>query len=225
MALTDIKAVFFDAYGTLFDVNAPVARLAEKIGPDADAISALWRSKQLQYSWLHSLMQAHDDFETVTADALDFALARYNIDDFEIRDRLLSLYLTLDAYPDAISALNTLKDRGIRTGILSNGSPYMLASAVDSARIGDLLDHVLSVETVGIYKPHPSVYQLAVDSVALEVNQIGFVSANGWDAAGAAHFGFQVIHLNRFDQPPEKLPAGPALILKSLDQAADAMLG
>ncbi len=222
MALSPVKAVLFDAYGTLFDVHAPVARVASEIGPDAGAISDLWRAKQLQYTWLRSLMGAHADFEAVTADALDFALGQYGVNDQALRDRLLGLYLTLDAYPDAISALKALRAKGIVTGILSNGSPHMLESAVGSAGLADLLDHVLSIESVGIYKPHPRVYRLGEERLQLPAGMIGFVSANGWDAAGAAHFGFKVIHLNRFNQPPENLPAKPALVLKALDEAAAA---
>ena len=224
MALTSpIKGVLFDAYGTLFNVHAPVASMADEIGPDANAISDVWRAKQLQYTWLRSLMGAHADFEAVTADALDYALGQYGVSDRSLRDRLLKLYLTLDAYPDAVSALKALKDKGIQTGILSNGSPNMLESAVRSAKLTDLLDHVLSIEMVGIYKPHPRVYRLGEERLQLPANMIGFVSANGWDAAGAAHYGFQVIHLNRFNQPRENLPAGPALVLKNLDEAAAAI--
>jgi 2-haloacid dehalogenase len=223
MALSSVKGVLFDAYGTLFNVHAPVASMAAEIGPNANAISDVWRTKQLQYTWLRSLMGAHADFEAVTADALDYALGQFGLTDRSLRDRLLGLYLTLDAYPDAISALKTLKGKSIVTGILSNGSPHMLESAVMSAGLADLLDHVLSVESVGIYKPHPRVYRLGEERLQLPANMIGFVSANGWDAAGAAHYGFQVIHLNRFDQPPERLPSGPALVLKTLDEAAAAL--
>lgn len=223
MALSPVKGVLFDAYGTLFNVHAPVARMAAEIGPDANAISDVWRAKQLQYTWLRSLMGAHADFETVTADALDYALGQYGLTDRTLRDRLLALYLTLDAYPDAISALKTLRSKNIATGILSNGSPHMLEQAVSSAGLTDLLDHVLSVESVGIYKPHPRVYRLGEERLQLPAHMIGFVSANGWDSAGAAHYGFQVIHLNRFEQPRERLPAGPALTLKNLDEAATAL--
>ena len=223
MALSPVKAVLFDAYGTLFDVHAPVGRVAAELGPNASAISDLWRAKQLQYTWLRSLMGAHADFEAVTADALDYALAQFGVGDTALRDRLLGLYLTLDAYPDAQGALRTLRSKGIVTGILSNGSPNMLESAVASAGLTDLLDHVLSVESVGIYKPHPRVYRLGEERCQLPASMIGFVSANGWDAAGAAFHGFQVIHLNRFGQPPEKLPAGPRLVLKTLDEAAAAL--
>lgn len=220
MTSSSIRAVLFDAYGTLFNVHGPVAKMAAELGEAADAISDLWRMKQLQYTWLRSLMGAHADFEAVTADALDYALAQHHVTDRTIRDRLLGLYLTLDAYPDAISALTTLRGKGIVTAILSNGSPKMLQSAVSSAGLTDLLDHVLSVESVGIYKPHPRVYRFGEQQVGCSGQAVGFVSANGWDAAGAAYYGFKVVHLNRFDQPPEKLPAGPALVLKSLDEAA-----
>lgn len=224
MTFPAVKAVLFDAYGTLFDVHAPVARVAAELGEDASAISDLWRAKQLQYTWLRSLMRAHADFEQVTAEALDYALAQFGVRDRAMRDRLLGLYLTLDAYPDAVSALRRLKEHGIATGILSNGSPKMLDCAVASARLGDLLDHVLSVEPVGVYKPDPQVYLLGEQHLRLPASEIGFVSANGWDAAGAAQFGFNVIHLNRFNQPREVLPAGPALELKTLDEAAAAIV-
>ena len=223
MTLPALKGVLFDAYGTLFDVHAPVARLAAEIGPNAAAISELWRAKQLQYTWLRSLMGAHADFAQVTADALDFAFGQHGMADKALRDRLLGLYMTLDAYPDAVSALRALRERRIITGILSNGSPQMLASAVASAGLTDLLDHVLSVESVGIYKPHPRVYRLGEERLQLPASMIGFVSANGWDAAGAAFYGFTVIHLNRFGQPREILPAGPALVVKTLDEAAAAI--
>ncbi len=223
MALSPIKAVLFDAYGTLFDVHAPIASMAGEIGPDASAISDVWRAKQLQYSWLRSLMGTYADFETVTADALDYALSQYHVLDRSLRDRLLGLYLALDAYPDAVSALRKLKAKNVVTGILSNGSPKMLESAVSSAGLTDLLDHVLSVEKVGIYKPHPRVYRLGEERLQLPANMIGFVSANGWDAAGAAHYGFHVVHLNRFEQPAERLPYGPALVVKTLEEAAAAI--
>lgn len=218
MSLPPIRAFLFDAYGTLFDVHVPVAKLADKIGPDAAAISETWRAKQLQYTWLRSLMGAHADFEQVTADALDFALDQYGRNAPELRDRLLSLYLTLDAYPDAIAVLTALKQRGFTTGILSNGSPSMLGKAVTSAGLGDLLDHVLSVEEVGIYKPHPNVYRMAHRFLGLFKAEMGFVSANGWDAHGAAHYGFNVIHLNRTPQTPERLPGKPLQIVKSLSE-------
>ena len=223
MTLPPLKGVLFDAYDTLFDVHSPMTRLAAELGPNAAAVSELWRVKQLQYTWLRSLMGAHADFAKVTADALDFALGQHGVTDKALRDRLLGLYMTLDAYPDAVSALRSLRSHGIVTGILSNGSPAMLESVIASAGVTDLLDHVLSVESVGIYKPHPRVYRLGEERLQLPANMIGFVSANGWDAAGAAYYGFQVIHLNRFGQPREVLPAGPALVVKTLEEAAAAI--
>ncbi|WP_088347259.1 MULTISPECIES: haloacid dehalogenase type II [Rhodomicrobium] len=224
MSYPTVKAVLFDAYGTLFDVHSPMASLAAEIGPDAAAISELWRSKQLQYTWLRSLMGSHAPLDVVTAEALDFALNQYGIADPGLRERLLGLYLKLEAYPDAVRALRALKERGLVTGILSNGAPDMLESIVETAGLADLVDHVLSVESVGIYKPHTRVYRLGEERLQLPVSMIGFVSANGWDAAGAANYGFAVIHLNRFEQPAENLPGKPTLVLKSLDEAAAAIL-
>jgi 2-haloacid dehalogenase len=225
VSLAPVKAVLFDAYGTLFDVHRPVARLAAEIGPKAATLSDLWRAKQLQYTWLRSLMGAHADFEAVTADALDFALAEIGVAENGLRDRLLGLYMTLDAYPEARTALQTLRSRAIVTGVLSNGSPRMLEAAVTSADLADLLDHMLSVESVGIYKPHPRVYRFGEERLQLPASMIGFVSANGWDAVGAARYGFKVVHLNRSGQPPERLPAHPALVVQTLDEAAAAFAG
>lgn len=224
-SLAPVKAVLFDAYGTLFDVNSPIARLAGEIGPNATALSDLWRAKQLQYTWLRSLMGAHADFEAVTMDALDFALEQFGLADKSLRDRLLALYLTLDAYPDAKATLQRLRARNIVTGVLSNGSPRMVEAAVASAGLTDLIDHVLSVESVGIYKPHPRVYRFGEERLQVPASMIGFVSANGWDAGGAAHYGFKVAHLNRAGQPPERLPTAPALVVKTLEEAATAFTG
>jgi 2-haloacid dehalogenase len=225
VSLGPVKAVLFDAYGTLFDVHGPVARLASEIGPSAAALSDLWRAKQLQYTWLRSLMGAHADFKAVTADALDFALAQFGVANDGLRERLLGLYMMLDAHPEARDALQTLRNRTIVTGVLSNGSPRMLEAAVASAGLTDLLDHVLSVESVGIYKPHPRVYRFGAERLQLPASMIGFVSANGWDAAGAAQYGFKVVHLDRSGQPPERLPAHPALVAQTLEEAAAAFAG
>jgi 2-haloacid dehalogenase len=213
----NVKACVFDAYGTLFDVHSPVGRVAETLGDKAQAVSATWREKQLQYTWLRSLMRAHADFWQVTGEALDYALNLHGIDDAGIHDKLMQAYLTLDAYPDAAPALAELKGRGLKTAILSNGSPRMLEAAVSSAGIGDALDAVLSVEDVGIYKPAPRVYRMAVTAFDVDPYEVCFVSANGWDVAGAAHFGFQVAWLNRFGLAPERLPGKPAAVIEGLD--------
>jgi len=222
-SLSGLKAVAFDAYGTLFDVHAPMARLAGEIGPNAALLSELWRQKQLQYTWLRSLMGDYADFWQVTEDALDYALAAHGIATPELRATLLGLYRDLDAYDDAAPALSALRERGIATAVLSNGSPGMLNQAISHAGLGQMLDHVLSVEAVAIYKPDPRTYQLAVDAFALPPGEIGFVSANGWDAAGAAHFGLAVCHLNRFAQPAEHLPAKPLTVINSLSEFPDLL--
>jgi len=217
MTVEGIRACVFDAYGTLFDVHAPVGRVAAALGDKADAVSKMWRDKQLQYTWLRSLMGAHADFAVVTAEALDYALDANGVSDPDLRLQLLELYRTLDAYPDARRCLAALKARGITTAILSNGTPEMLEAATTSAGLAEHLDHVLSVEALGIYKPDMRVYQLAVDATGVPANEILFVSMNPWDASGAAYFGFQVARLNRLNVPPDNLPGELAATIKTLD--------
>jgi 2-haloacid dehalogenase len=219
-----IKACVFDAYGTLFDVHAPAAKLSEELGEAGPAISALWRTKQLEYTWLRSLMGCYADLAQVTADALDYALAAHGLEGSPVRGKLIALYAQLAAYADSASCLEALKAHGARTGILSNGSPAMLAAAVTGAKLGALLDYVLSVDTVRIYKPSPEVYKLAPNAFGVERHEIAFVSANGWDCAGAAAFGFRVIHVNRFNQADERLGAAPEAHVASLGEAAALLL-
>ncbi len=214
--LRDIGACVFDAYGTLFDIGAAAAKCHDILGDKTDALTDIWRSKQLTYTWLRSLMGDYVGFNQVTADALDFALETLAIDEAGLRDKLLVLYDELDAYPEVPGVLRDLKAAGRYTAILSNGVPGMLQSAVAHAGIGDDLDAVLSVEAVGIYKPHPSVYQLAVEELGVAPERICFLSSNAWDAAGAAHFGFQVVWVNRFGQKPERLPGKPMAEITNL---------
>lgn len=214
--IENVKACVFDAYGTLFDIHAPTSAIADELGDKAQSLSDMWRAKQLQYTWLRSLMDAYTDFWRVTGDGLDYALAAHDIDDPDIRKRLMDLYMTLDAYPDAVATLQQLKEAGYATGILSNGSPDMLDAAVKNSGLASNLDEVMSVSDVGIFKPSSRVYQLAVDRMGVSPREICFVSANAWDASGAADFGFQVAHLNRFDQPAERLPGVPKTVMKSL---------
>jgi len=211
-----IKACVFDAYGTLFDFNAAAQGCRDVLGDDADRLSDIWRQKQLQYTWLRSLMGDYADFWQVTGDALDYAMATIGRDDPSLRDRLMQLYMELDAYPEVKEMLASLKRGGLRTAILSNGTPAMLQSAVENAGIADLLDMSLSVEDLKIYKPHPSVYQLAVDRLGIGPREICFQSSNSWDANGAAHFGFRVVWINRFGQAREALPAQPDREITSL---------
>ncbi|MCP1674753.1 2-haloacid dehalogenase [Natronocella acetinitrilica] len=212
-----VKACVFDAYGTLFDVHSAVARHRHRIGAEADAVSALWRRKQLEYTWLRSLMQRHADFQTITEQALDHALSVHQLPDASLRRDLLSAYGSLDCYPEVPAVLAALREAGLRTAILSNGSPDMLAAAVDSAGLGDHLDAVLSIESVGVFKPDPRSYRLALDRLGLSARQVLFHSSNGWDVAGAATFGFHVAWINRFAAPRECLPGEPDVELQSLE--------
>jgi 2-haloacid dehalogenase len=197
------KACVFDAYGTLFDVHSAVSRHAARCGEAADALSRLWRQKQLEYTWTRSLMGRHTDFWSVTGEALDLALAAHGVVDATLRRDLMEAYLSLAPYPEVAATLRRLKADGVRTAILSNGSPTMLEAAIRSADLGDLIDAVYSVEAVGIYKPDRRVYQLAVDGLAVPPQRIWFQSSNVWDAAGAGAFGFNVVWCNRAKQPLE----------------------
>lgn len=214
--IEDIAACVFDAYGTLFDFNSAVAGCAEVPDGKADKLSEVWRQKQLQYTWLRSLMRRHADFWQVTGDALDFALAATDIDDPAVRQRLMDLYRELDTFPEVPDVLARLKAARLETAILSNGAPQMLTDVVRAAGLKDLLDAVLSVEDVGVYKPDPRVYQLAVDQLGIPPEQICFQSSNAWDAVGAKAFGFRVVWVNRYRQPPEQLGAAPDIEVDSL---------
>lgn len=216
--LAQTRVCVFDAYGTLFDVAAAARRWKDILGERTQPLTELWRRKQLEYTWLRSLMGRYEDFWHVTGAALDHALAALAIADPGLRARLMASYLELDAYSDARPLLARLKEAGRPTAILSNGSPSMLAAAVSAARLGRLLDAVLSVDPIGTYKPHPSVYGLACERFACKPEEVCFVSANAWDVSGAACFGFRAIHIDRTGQPPEGLPGRPAGTVTSLDQ-------
>ncbi len=214
--LDGIRGCVFDAYGTLFDFNSAVAHCRGSLGEKADALSRLWREKQLQYTWLRSLMGKHKDFRQVTAQALDYAMKSLGLGDAALHERLMGLYDTLDAFPDARAALERLRAAGLKTAILSNGTPEMLLAAARSSGIDALLDAALSVEAVGIYKPHPSVYKIAVDALALPPGAICFVSSNGWDAHGASAFGMKSAWCNRYGQERENLPGNPDVEVSTL---------
>ncbi len=223
-AIAATEACVFDAYGTLFDITSASRRCSDALGDKAEALAALWRTRQLEYSWLRSLMGRHADFWQVTGESLDYAMAALGITGDGLRERLMDAFLTIDAYPDARAVLQALRSAQRRAAILSNGSPRMLAAAVGSAGIGELVDHLLSVEEAGIYKPDRRVYQLAVDRLGLAPARICFVSSNGWDAAGAAAFGFASVWANRAGAPRERLPAQPVAEISSL-AALPALLG
>jgi 2-haloacid dehalogenase len=217
-ALAGVKACVFDAYGTLFDFAAAANGCRDVLGNDVDRLTALWRDKQLQYTWLRALQSRHADFWQVTGDALDFALETLGIDRPGLRERLMRLYLTLDMFPEVPDTLRRLKAAGLRTAILSNGTPHMLAAAVAGNNLEALLDAVLSVEEVGIYKTHPKVYQLAVDRLGISASAISFQSSNAWDAYAASAFGMRVVWCNRYGQRPERLPGSPDHEVRTLSE-------
>ena len=215
--LEGVRACVFDAYGTLFDVHGPLRKLAAEIGDKAEDISKLWRQKQLEYTWLRSLMGVHADFWHVTGDALDYALESFGVSEAGLKDEIMALYLKIDPYPEVKEALQAVKSRNLRTAILSNGSPSMLDSAVRSAGLDKLLDMVLSVEDVGIYKPSRRVYRHAMQKLQLhDAPSICFVSANTWDAQAAAQFGFQAVRVDRFGLKDDRIPGTPAATIADL---------
>jgi 2-haloacid dehalogenase len=214
--LTGIKACVFDAYGTLFDFATAAQKCRDVLGDDIEKLTALWRDKQLQYTWLRAAQHRHADFWQVTGDALDYTLETLHIDKPRLRDCLMKLYLTLDPFPDVPDALKQLKAAGLRTAILSNGSPMMLDAAVKAAKLEPMLDAVLSVEEIGVFKPDPRVYQLAVDRLGISALAIAFQSSNAWDAYAASAFGMKVVWCNRYGQRPERLPGAPDREIRSL---------
>lgn len=211
-----IRACIFDAYGTLFDVNAAARALADELGPQWQPLAEIWRAKQLNYSWLRSLMGAHADFWQVTGEALDFALDSCGIQNPSLRQRLLDLYFNLACFPEVPAMLQALRRAGLITGILSNGSPAMLEAACRSSGLADLLDHVISVEDVGIFKPDPRIYRLVTDRLGFPAGAIAFHSSNGWDIHAGKRAGFFAIWINRSNQPPERLPNPPDVVLRDL---------
>jgi 2-haloacid dehalogenase len=214
--LAGVKACLFDAYGTLFDFAAAARGCRDVLGADADRLTALWRDKQLQYTWLRSLEDRYADFWQVTGDALDFALETLGIDRPGLRDRLMTLYLTLETFPEVPDTLRRLRQAGLRTAILSNGSRKMLDAAVTGNKLEALLDAVLSVDEVGVYKTHPKVYQLAVERLGVPAAAIAFQSSNAWDAWAASAFGMRVVWCNRYGQRRERLPGNPDREIRTL---------
>jgi 2-haloacid dehalogenase len=208
----------FDAYGTLFDVHSAVARHSDVIGTMATPLSETWRLKQLEYTWTRTLMGAYRDFRELTALALDFAAARHKVALApEVRAKLLLAYETLDAFPDVKPTLTALKASGARTAILSNGTPEMLANAIGSAGIGDLLDAYLSIDELHAFKTAPEAYALVEKHMGCAPGDVSFQSSNRWDVAGAVKSGFRGVWINRTNQPDEYADLPPAMVLASLD--------
>ena len=215
--VTDIKACVFDAYGTLFDVHSAVGKHRQRLGKRANDVSATWRTKQLEYTWLRCLMGDYADFWQVTGEALEYSLDAHEINDNALYEDLMQAYLKLTAYDEVPRVLQALKEAGYQTAILSNGEPRMLQAAIKGAGLESLLDECLSVDELQIFKPDPRVYELATSAFSIKPSQVMFQSSNAWDAAGAAYFGFRVLWVNRFGQRPERLPAKPDFEAKDLN--------
>jgi 2-haloacid dehalogenase len=222
--MAEIDAILFDAYGTLFDLRSAVTPHAGRLGDRMDRVSALWRQKQLEYTWTASLRNAYRDFDAITRDALAFALAAENIGDAALAAAMLESFHALAPYPDADATLHALKERGLRLGILSNGMPATLKRLIETQSFAKLLDPAISVDAVKVFKPDHRVYQLGMDALGLAPDQIGFVSGNAWDAGGAAGFGFRVFWLNRATQPIEYGLTERATILSALAEVPVALL-
>jgi 2-haloacid dehalogenase len=222
--LEGIQACVFDAYGTLFNVSSPVEKLASTIGEKAQDVAKLWRQKQLEYTWLRSLMGVHADFWTVTRDALDYVLEVLDITEPDLADELMTLYLKLDAYEEVATALAAIRAKGKRCAILSNGSPSMLDSAVRHAGLDKMFEQVLSVEEVGIYKPSRRVYRLAMQKLHIQdAPSICFVSANTWDGQAAAQFGYQVVKVARVSGIDDRIPGKPTAVVANLSGLVDLL--
>ena len=215
--MSAIHACVFDAYGTLFDYASAAAKCKDLLGVRLAPFAAMWRDKQLQYTWLRAAQSRHADFWQVTGDALDFTMESMGINDSILRDRLMKLYLALDPFPEVEAVLKVLKERGTKLAILSNGTPAMLKAAVEHAHLESYFDAVISVEEAGVFKPHPSVYQLAVERLDLEAQAISFQSSNAWDAYAASAFGMHVVWCNRYGQRAERLPGKPDHEVTTLD--------
>ncbi len=211
-----IRACIFDAYGTLFDIAAAAASCRDVLGERAGALAALWRDKQLQYTWLRSMQHRHADLWQITGDSLDYALETLGVEAPGLRQRLMDLYRTLTVFPEVPETLRLLRASGLKTAILSNGTPAMLASAVAANQLGSLFDAVVSVEEVGVFKPDPRVYQHALARLGVTAREVFFQSSNAWDAYAASAFGMRVVWCNRYAQKPERLPGKPDHVVASL---------
>jgi 2-haloacid dehalogenase len=217
-ALVDTEICVFDAYGTLYDFNSAVARHRTAIGAKADQLTALWRTKQIEYTWLRNSMGVYAKFWQVTGEALDHCLAAHGLADPRLRDSLMNAYLALDAFAEVPDMLARLKHSGRRLAILSNGNPEMLEPMVKASGLADAFDAVLSVDAVGVFKPDAKVYHLVEKCFGVTPAKVCFLSSNCWDAHGAAHFGFSTAWVNRAGLPDDGLPGKPVAQLKDLSQ-------
>lgn len=223
-AIPGIELCVFDAYGTLFDFNSAVARHRASIGPRADALAEMWRSKQIQYTWLRNGMNAYAPFWQVTGEALDHCLKALAIDDPSAREKLMSAYLALDPFPEVPAMLERLGRAGVRAAILSNGNPAMLEPMVTVSGLGGRFEAVISVDAARVFKVDRRAYELVETRCGVTPGKVCFLSSNCWDAHGASHFGFRTVWINRAGAPDDNLPGSPVAQLKDL-AGLPALLG
>ena len=211
------KAIVFDAYGTLFDVNSAAEKCKDKIGDKWEGFANFWRTTQLEYTWLRSLMKRHKDFWKVTEESLDKSMKVFNID-MSMKKDLLNLYKVLSPYPEVKEILEKLKDKGLKLAILSNGTPELLSELVKSNRLDNFFDDLFSIEEVGIYKPDSKVYDIPTEKYKIKKNEIAFLSANTWDVSGSGNYGFNSIWINRNKNIFDNLDYKPKHEIKNLSE-------
>tara|TARA_B100000700_G_scaffold329324_1_gene450562 strand:+ start:1576 stop:2259 length:684 start_codon:yes stop_codon:yes gene_type:complete len=219
MTLLDAKIIMhtvFDAYGTIFDVHSATSRYQSKLGEKAYPVSELWRRKQLEYTWLRSLMVNYVDFRQVTRDALDFAFDENGISDNRLKEELLNSYLYLDCYSEVPKFLKSLKNYSFSMSILSNGTREMLEKAIRNCSLEKFFDEIFSVDTIEVFNPDPKVYKYPVNKLGCDPKEILFFSTNSWDISGASSFGYQTVWVNRFQQKPDILPGETLLEINNL---------
>ena len=215
-----IKAIIFDAYGTLFDVNSAAEKCKEKLGDKWEGFANYWRTTQLEYTWLRSLMRRHKDFWQITEDSLDKSMNFYNIDN-SMRSELLSLYKVLSPFTEVRDALKELKQSNYKLAILSNGTPDLLNELVVSNQLKDIFDDIFSVEEAGIFKPDSKVYDLPINKYNIEKNEVLFLSANTWDVSGAGNYGYNTVWVNRNNNIFDKLDFEPNKQISNLSELLD----
>ena len=215
--MKNIKAIIFDAYGTLFDVNSAAEKCKGKIGGKWEAFANFWRTTQLEYTWLRSLMERHKDFWLVTEDSLDKSMKAFDID-LSMKEELLNLYKVLSPYKEVPETLKTLKEKNFKLAILSNGTPSLLNELVKSNNLENLFDDIFSIEEVGIYKPSSKVYDIPIQKYNIEKSEVAFLSANTWDVSGGGNYGYQSIWINRNDNIFDKLDYKPKYELDNLNK-------
>ena len=215
--MKNVKAIIFDAYGTLFDVNSAAEKCKDKIGDKWEPFANFWRTTQLEYTWLRSLMGKHKDFWQVTEDSLDKSMKAFNIDS-SMKNELLNLYKILSPYKEVSETLKALKEKKFKLAILSNGTPSLLNELVKSNNLNDLFDDIFSIEEVGVYKPDFKVYDIPVKKYKIKKGEIAFLSANTWDVSGGGNYGYQAIWVNRNNNIFDNLDYKPTNEIKSLKE-------